>query len=193
MMSSQRIYTLSFLTLRVRSFHQHHHATMNASRVLARRLAARQVTVPVSRRCISTSQPRFVDGLGQERYHSNVDEYRKYQIERASNPHLTNTASTITNDMPTVGKDSAPPEMLSATDPNYEPKDRHPENTEKMTGGTQSGDPNKVSQSEYAVGEMEGISFKVEPLRRTGEDLPTMRARLLCGRNKNIEACRNHG
>jgi hypothetical protein len=49
-----------------------------------------------------------------------------------------------------------------------------------MTGGTQSGDPNKVSQSEYAVGEMEGISFKVEPLRRTGEDLPTMRARLLC-------------
>ena len=101
-------------------------------------------------------------------------------IERTENPHMTNTTSTIQNDMPSVGKDSAPPEMLSATDPDFVPKDEIPEHTEKMTGGTQSGDPDKVSQSEYAVGEMEGISFKVEPLRRTGEDLSTMRARLLC-------------
>jgi hypothetical protein len=27
---------------------------------------------------------------------------------------------------------------------------------------------------------MEGITFKVEPLKRTGEDATTMRARLLC-------------
>lgn len=30
------------------------------------------------------------------------------------------------------------------------------------------------------VGEIEGVEFKVEPLRRTGEDRNTMRARLLC-------------
>lgn len=30
------------------------------------------------------------------------------------------------------------------------------------------------------VGELEGASFKIEPLRRTGEDPETMRARLTC-------------
>lgn len=30
------------------------------------------------------------------------------------------------------------------------------------------------------VGELEGASFKIEPLRRTGEDAETMRARLTC-------------
>jgi hypothetical protein len=49
-----------------------------------------------------------------------------------------------------------------------------------MTGDQQPGDPSKVSFSELGVGEMEGASFRVEPLRRTGEDTTTMRARLLC-------------
>merc|ERR1711939_780736 len=39
--------------------------------------------------------------------------------------------------------------------------------------------PKTVSLTEFGVGEIEGISFRVEPLRRTGEDLTTMRARLL--------------
>jgi hypothetical protein len=30
------------------------------------------------------------------------------------------------------------------------------------------------------VGELQGAQFKIEPLRREGEDLATMRARLLC-------------
>jgi hypothetical protein len=30
------------------------------------------------------------------------------------------------------------------------------------------------------VGELQGAKFKIEPLRRTGEDVQTMRARLLC-------------
>jgi hypothetical protein len=93
---------------------------------------------------------------------------------------MTNTASTFHEDMPSVGADKPPPEFLSSTDPNYLPKDKKPENTEKMTGGEQPGNPDKVSPSELAVGEMEGASFKVEPLRRTGEDTTTMRARLLC-------------
>ncbi|OAP61924.1 hypothetical protein AYL99_04127 [Fonsecaea erecta] len=149
---------------------------MNPSRLLTGRLAGRQLAASVSRRCISSTSSRFSEN---PRVHSNAEEHRKYQKEKADNPHMTNTNSTIHNKMPSVGKDAPPPEMLSSTDPNYIPKDRVPENTDKMTGGTQPGDPNKVSQSEYAVGEMEGISFRVEPLRRTGEDLPTMRARLL--------------
>jgi hypothetical protein len=31
-----------------------------------------------------------------------------------------------------------------------------------------------------AVGELEGAKFRIEPLRRTGEDAETMRARLTC-------------
>ncbi|KAJ9605255.1 Succinate dehydrogenase assembly factor 2 mitochondrial [Cladophialophora chaetospira] len=154
---------------------------MNASRVLSRRLAAHRLPSSISRRCIASTSSRLAsaeENLAQ-RYHKNVEEHRKYQIEKASNPHMTNTTSTIHNEMPSIGKDSPPPEMISATDSEYTPKDRIPENTDKMTGGTQPGDPDKVSQSDYAVGEMEGISFKVEPLRRFGEDLPTMRARLL--------------
>ncbi|KAH0562392.1 hypothetical protein GP486_002915 [Trichoglossum hirsutum] len=36
-----------------------------------------------------------------------------------------------------------------------------------------------VSKEELGVGEMDGGKFKIEPLRRTGEDAVTMRARLL--------------
>lgn len=42
---------------------------------------------------------------------------------------------------------------------------------------------NTAPNSELGVGEMEGAKFKVEPLRRTGEDANTMRARLLCALN----------
>ena len=37
-----------------------------------------------------------------------------------------------------------------------------------------------VPQSELGVGELQGAKFKIEPLRRTGEDGNTKRARLLC-------------
>ena len=93
---------------------------------------------------------------------------------------MTNTTSTMKNDVPSVGADKAPPELISSVDPEYVPKDDAPENTEKMTGGTQRGDPTNVSKADLGVGEMEGAKFKVEPLRRTGEDSTTMRARLLC-------------
>ncbi|SLM33567.1 Succinate dehydrogenase assembly factor 2, mitochondrial [Lasallia pustulata] len=81
--------------------------------------------------------------------------------------------------MPGVGADKPPPELLSSVDEAFEPKDAVPENTEKMTGGTQSGEPKDGPNAELGVGEMEGAKFKVEPLRRTGEDGNTMRARLL--------------
>ena len=93
---------------------------------------------------------------------------------------MTNTNSTIANEMPSVGADKAPPELLTSVDPNFTPKDSVPENTERMTGGTQKGGPESGTNAELDVGEMEGAKFKVEPLRRTGEDGNTMRARLLC-------------
>ncbi|KAK4556679.1 Succinate dehydrogenase assembly factor 2 mitochondrial [Recurvomyces mirabilis] len=105
--------------------------------------------------------------------------YRKFQIEKPLNPHMTNTTSTIANEMPSIGKDNAPPELLTNVDPNFTPKDSKPENTARMTGGTQEGASKEGTNAELKVGEIEGGSFRVEPLRRTGEDANTMRARLL--------------
>lgn len=93
---------------------------------------------------------------------------------------MTSTTSTIANEIPRVGVDKAPPELITSVDPDFVPKDSVPENTEKMTGGTQKGDPESGPNSEMGVGEMEGATFKIEPMRRTGEDGNTMRARLLC-------------
>ena len=82
--------------------------------------------------------------------------------------------------MPGLGADKPPPELISSVDPDFVPKDSVPENTERMTGGTQKGGPESGPNAELDVGEMEGAKFKVEPLRRTGEDGNTRRARLLC-------------
>lgn len=113
--------------------------------------------------------------------HPNVEEHRKIQMEKPLNPHMTNTNSTNVNEMPSVGADKAPPELISSLlDKEFTPTDSVPENTERMTGGTQAGKPEDGSNSEMGVGEMEGAKFKVEPLRRYGEDGNTMRARLLC-------------
>lgn len=123
-----------------------------------------------------------------KRANDTADEYRRIQSSRPLNPHMTNTTSTIANEMPNVGKDAPPPELVTSVDPGFTPKDAVPENTERMTGGTQGSKSEDVSGSnkdlkgtnELGVGEMEGATFKVEPLRRTGEDENTMRARLLC-------------
>jgi len=171
-----------------------HFATMQSSRFLVRAVARSNIAL-LGKRPLSTSSRAFLkqetdavspQATSEKREHVNAEEWRESQKERPLNPHLTNTNSAIHNEKghPSVGKDRPPPEFLSKVDPNYTPKDRHPENTERMTGGTQPGDPDKVGQAnssgDYGVGEMEGAQFKIEPLRRTGEDVPTMRARLLC-------------
>ena len=71
---------------------------------------------------------------------------------------MTNTTSTIANEMPSVGKDAPPPELITSVDGNFVPKDSVPENTERMTGGTQSSEGSEVSgkNSELGVGELEG-------------------------------------
>jgi len=65
--------------------------------------------------------------------------------------------------MPSVGAHESPPDLLTSVDPNYS-------NNTSAQGST---------SGEMGVGELEGAKFKIEPLRRTGEDINTMRARLL--------------
>ncbi|CAN9264443.1 unnamed protein product [Alternaria alternata] len=124
---------------------------------------------------ISTIRHNEFEALNK-RTNDTSETYRKYQIERPLNPHLTNTTSTIANEMPSIGEDAAPPELITNADSKFTPKDSVPENTKRMTGGTQGSKDQNVSgaNSELGVGEMEGAKFKVEPIRRTGEDPNTM-------------------
>ncbi len=150
-------------------------------------------------RPFTTTTARFADVVPlNSRANDTAKAHRKFMMEKQLNPHMTNTNSTIANDFPSVGTDKAPPELLSSVDPDHVPKDSVPENTKRMTGGTQEVNPKsgpnaelsvggtqeaKAStgpNAELAVGEIEGGSFKVEPMRRTGEDVNTTRARLLC-------------
>ena len=114
------------------------------------------------------------------RANDTAQEYRKFMTQRLPVPHMTNTSSTIANEMPNIGSDAAPPELITAVDKDFVPKDSKPENTERMTGGTQKPAPDSGPNKELNVGEIEGGSFRVEPLRRTGEDANTVRVRLLC-------------
>lgn len=127
----------------------------------------------------SSSRSNEFEALNK-RTNDTSETYRKYQIETPLNPHMTNTTSTITNDIPAVGKDKAPPELVANVDPKFTPKDSEPENTKRMTGGTQESEKVSDETKELGVGELEGAKFKIEPLRRTGEETNTTRARLLC-------------
>lgn len=122
-----------------------------------------------STRVFSTSRWRF-----NRRTQKDAEEHRKHQIDRPLNPHTTNMK------MPSLGKDKPPPEMISSIDRDSVSKDSVPKNTKHMTQPTQKPVPDPGPDKELEVGEMEGASFKVEPKRRFGEDMNTLRARLLC-------------
>lgn len=142
-----------------------------------RRVSLRMARMPLQgTRCLS-STARFREN---ERVHDNAHEHRDIQKNKPLNPHVTNTNSTISNEFPSLGRDKPPPDMLTSVDPDFTPKDSVPENTERMTNKTQKPAPDSGANKELGVGEMEGASFKAEPIRRTGEDANTMRARLLC-------------
>lgn len=127
-----------------------------------------------------TFSSRHMAGPGNAKEHDTAQGHRKRQTEGPLNPHITNTNSTIANNMPNVGARTPPPELISSVDSQATPTDSVPENTERMTGGTQKGWPEEDYTGEMGVGELQGAKFKIEPLRRTGEDPSTMRARLLC-------------
>jgi len=139
--------------------------------------ASRSFTSSVARYYAEKEKPKNV--FPNDRKHYNAEDFAKTQIDRPLNPHMTNTTSTISNQMPSVGVANAPPELLSAVE-DFKPKDSVPENTERMTGGTQKGEPDSGTNAELGVGEMDGVDFKVEPKRRSGEDANTLRARLVC-------------
>ncbi|BCS27333.1 succinate dehydrogenase assembly factor 2 [Aspergillus puulaauensis] len=148
---------------------------------LAHRLV-RPSTSPLSftrlaTRSFGSSAVRPQDSKNEnDRVHSTAPQHRANQTEKPLNPVVPNTTSTMTKDFPNVGKRPSPPELLNSVDPNYKPVDTYPGKVEHFTGGRQEPGTQKP---ELGVGEMEGITFKVEPLRRTGEDVSTMRARLL--------------
>lgn len=147
---------------------------MASTRYLARPM---RMLLASSNRTFTTSRPRFNTN---ERHQDTAEEHRKIQKEKPLNPHMTNTNSTLANEFPSVGADKPPPELVSSVDGDFVPKDSKPQNTERMTGGTQKPGPDSGTNAELGVGEIKGGSFKVEPLRRSGEDANTMRARLLC-------------
>jgi hypothetical protein len=118
---------------------------------------------------------------------STAKEHEEIQKKRPLNQHIPNTTSTQTNDFPKVGAANSPPEFLSSVDPNYKPADPYAGKIEHLTGGRESAGAQKP---ELEVGEMEGITFKVEPLKRQGEDASTMRARLLCMPTTNSTSSR---
>jgi hypothetical protein len=148
------------------------------------RLAFRSVRPSVVfTRQISTTHARRA-GAGNAKIPETAEEHRKIQSDKPLNPHMTNTTSTIANEMPSVGAKKVPPELITSIEQDFTPKDSVPKNTERMTAGTQKGAPETGVNSEMGVGEMEGAKFKIEPLRRTGEDANTMRARLLCSHSQ---------
>lgn len=146
---------------------------MSSARLVLRSLRAAPRVV----RPFGTTTTRFEGS--NDRRNDTADKWQQIQKEKPLNPHMTNTNSTIANEMPSIGKDNVPPEMITSVEPDFTPKDSIPENTDRMTGGTQKPAPESGVNADLQVGEIEGGSFRVEPLRRTGEDLSTIRARLL--------------
>lgn len=116
------------------------------------------------------------------------------------NPQLTNPTSTLRADshVPTVGARNAPPELLSAVEGSFNPKkdgggggggqsiESSSSSTSQSRGqpsnknpGSNEKTPHRPSYStdEEVISTLEG-KFKIEPLRRHGESLATMRSRL---------------
>ncbi|KAK2768611.1 succinate dehydrogenase assembly factor 2 [Arachnomyces sp. PD_36] len=151
---------------------------MSIPRILSRAIRpSRPATNTFSIRRITTTPIRSTDL--NERGHPSAPIHREDQRTKPLNPHLTNTTNTNTADFPKVGAEKAPPDLLRDVDPNYAPADPVPGNVEHMTGGTQKSSMAGGGSRELGVGELEDVSFRVEPLRREGEDVSTIRARLL--------------
>ena len=158
---------------------------MAAIRLASSTTARSLRSFPASTRYLSTSRTLQAEEAPQavplnSRANDTAKRYREIMKAKTLNPHMTNTTSTIANAFPSVGEDKPPADMLTSVDPEYTPKDSVPENTERMTGGTQPLAPKTGPNAELDVGEIEGGKFKVEPLKREGENKDTMRARLLC-------------
>lgn len=134
-------------------------------------------------RSLCTTSARLADKLGAttqpnanpggSRQHINSDEHRLNETARRG----MNPVPESAEQMPRVGAKAAPPEL--AGEVQGEGDREGGEMAEGGWGNVGAGSYVQTS-GELEVGELEGGSFKVEPLRRTGEDEATIRARLLC-------------
>ena len=150
---------------------------MSVSRIFCR-FVRQSGPVPNAIRTLNTTAIRSKDL--NERANASAPIHREDQKTKPLNPHLTNTTPTNTADFPKVGAQKAPPDLLRDVDPNYSPKDPVPGNVEHMTGGTQRSPAAGAAKPDLEVGELEDVTFRVEPLKREGEDMNTLKARLLC-------------
>jgi hypothetical protein len=148
---------------------------MSASRRTARYLRTSSLSSIAIRRTPRTYTVHLKDSQAREL--STAAKHWQYQKSRPLKPRLASSTSTQIDNHPKVGNKCSPPERLLSIDPDPKLMDTIPDGTHHLTEDTQKQGPQK---SELEVGEMEGMRFKVEPLRREGEDLSTMRARLLC-------------
>ncbi|KAF3940322.1 hypothetical protein ABW19_dt0201110 [Dactylella cylindrospora] len=89
--------------------------------------------------------------------------------------HIPNASSTLTSDVPSVGKAPPPPEFIGSVDPKYTPNvvDSGTGKAGAVSGSVKVGNgPIDASESEWA-------KFIAEPIKRVGESETTMRARLV--------------
>ena len=150
---------------------------MLAPRVVRITRTAGQITRPFSITSFRANSSNNNNSEGNGKDGGFTAGHRANQTAKPPNQFVPNTTSTMTKDYPNVGQRKAPPEMLNSVNPEYRPADPYPGRVEHFTGGRQE---TGAQKPELGVGEMEGIKFRVEPLKRKGEDTATMRARLLC-------------
>jgi succinate dehydrogenase flavin-adding protein (antitoxin of CptAB toxin-antitoxin module) len=131
-------------------------------RPLARLARPSRVLTPL--RCFATkgfNPSADPSSIASEKFPPNTDSYRDSQVSKPLNPALDVRDKSTTAGRG-VGTFNAPPDQISSAP-------THP----GLYGSF--GDTAK----ELDVGEITHGKFRVEPLRRVGEDLKTMRARLL--------------
>ncbi|KAF8244537.1 DUF339-domain-containing protein [Wilcoxina mikolae CBS 423.85] len=96
--------------------------------------------------------------FASQKHPPNTSAYRGSQLNKPLNPSLS--PSTPSSPASSVGAHNAPPDLISSST-------------------TSPGLAGSFADNELGVGEITSGTFRIEPLRRTGEDLTTMRARLL--------------
>ncbi|KAF3931980.1 hypothetical protein ABW20_dc0102558 [Dactylellina cionopaga] len=135
-------------------------------RTLARALPAKRLVPALASRFSTSSQfsrPNRTD------IPSNNDPQSPNQ------PHIPNVKSTLTADVPSVGKAPPPPEFIGSVDPGFATKHSAAQTGKdgEVSGSIKSGHgTNNAAESDWA-------NFIAEPIKRVGEDEKTMRARLV--------------
>jgi succinate dehydrogenase flavin-adding protein (antitoxin of CptAB toxin-antitoxin module) len=139
-------------------------------RFLSRRLLSTTTPLLRSPKDAKTNDPNELATAG---FPPNTDSYRASQLRKPLNPTSTNTTSSAPRSVPQVGAANVPPDLISSAD-----QDSATTTTSSSRGPGLAGSFGDVDQ-ELGVGEITSGQFRVEPLRRVGEDLKTMRARLI--------------